>query len=212
LPKNLDLKIDKKYINSIRIAQVEFFEYECLEVNEKYILKKIDDILFCFVNQHQCNKKVEEEINKIKLSNYTLNLNTINLNKSTIILIFLIFIFINSYFIIGIISYKKEFSILQQKKEKLKKYNLPLTTFQLDAIYANLKEIDNKQKLIRKNLEFFSKTPLKKNEKYITLSFNKYYKVEINTSRNLDSFFSQRFNIKNSQVNKNIYKAVLSNE
>ena len=213
VPKKLDLKIDKKYINSIRLAQVEFFEYECLEINEKFILKKINDILFCYPNQKNCDKKLNEELSKIKLSKYQINLDTINIDKSTLILIGLIFIFFNSFFIAGIISYNKELTNIADKKESLQKYNLPLTSFQLDAIYGNLKTIDNKQKTIRKNLEFFSRTPLNKNEEYTKLQFNNnVYMLEINTSKNLDNYFKNRFNIKSSQFNNKIYKAVLSYE
>ena len=213
VPKNLDLKIDKKYINSLRLAQVEFFDYECLEINEKFMLKKINDILFCYPNQNSCNKKLNEEINKIKLSNYSVNLDTVNFDKSVFISMGLIFVFLNAFFIIGIIGYKKEFNKLKEKERSLQKYNLPLTSFQLDAIYSNLKTVDNKQKLIRKDLEFFSRTPLNKNEEYKKLKFNNdSYSVEINTSKNLTDYFSKRFIIKSSEFNKNLYKAVLGHE
>ena len=213
IPKNLDLKIDKKYINSLRLAQVEFFDYECLEINNKFILKKINDILFCYPNQNNCDKKLNEEINKIKLSNYSVNLDTINIDKSVIILLGMIFIFFNSFFIAGIIGYKKELNKLNEKEQSLQKYNLPLTSFQLDAIYSNLKTVDNKQKLIRKDLEFFSRTPLNKNEEYKKLIFSDDdYIVEINTTKNLTGYFSKRFNIKSSEFNKNLYKAVLGHE
>ena len=212
IPKNLNLNINKKYINSIRLAQVEFFDYDCLEINDKFILKKIDDILFCYPNKNTCQKSIEEEIKKIKLSNYKVDFNTINLDKSILIFLILIFIFINSFFVIGTITYKKELNILQNKKEQLSKYNLPLTSFQLDAIYDNLKQIDKKQNLIRKDLEFFSFTPLKKNEEYLKLSFDEFYKVKIKTSKNLNNYFSKRFYIKSSEFNNKIYKAVLSHE
>ena len=213
VPKDLDLKIDKKYINSIKLAQVEFFNYDCVEINDKFMLKKINDILFCYPNTKTCDKKLDEVLKNIKLSNYSINLDTINIDKSTLILIGLIFIFFNSFFITGIISYKKEAEKLNIKEQSLQKYNLPLTSFQLDAIYENLKEIDNKEKLIRKDLEFFSHTPLNKNEEYQKLEYNNnVYIVEINTSKNLDNFFKRRFNIKSSEFNNKIYKAVLSHE
>ena len=168
--------------------------------------------MFCYPNKNTCQKSIEEEIKKIKLSNYKVDYNTINLDKSILIFLILIFIFINSFFVIGTITYKKELNILQNKKEQLSKYNLPLTSFQLNAIYDNLKQIDTKQNLIRKDLEFFSLTPLKKNEEYLKLSFDEFYKVKIKTSKNLNNYFSKRFYIKSSEFNNKIYKAVLSHE
>jgi hypothetical protein len=211
LPKDLKLKIDKKYIKSIRLAQVELFDYECLNINEKYSIKKIDDILFCFPKDENC-KKINDILKDIKLSNYTVNLDTVNLDKTSLFLISSSFVFLISYFLIGTISYKKELSLIREKKTALRKYNLPLTTFQLNAIYNNLKQVDKNQKILRKNLEFFSKTPLKKNEEYIKLSFNKNYYVKIKTSKNLDNFFKKHFSIIESSFNKNIYTAKLANE
>ena len=46
--KNLKLKIPKKYIKSLRIAQVEFYDYDCLNVSENHSIQKIEDIHFCF--------------------------------------------------------------------------------------------------------------------------------------------------------------------
>lgn len=208
--KNLDLKIDKKYIKSLRLAQVELYNYECINITDKNSLKKIEDILFCFPKDENCKKF--EEIENIKLSNYTVSLDTINLDKSSLFLIFASFIFIIVYFLIGIVEYKKNLNSLKEKEASLSKYNLPLTTFQLDAIYANLKNIDNTQKRIRKDLEIFSKTPLKKNEEYIKLSFNKFYEVKIKTSSNLDNYFNRYFNILESNLKNKIYSAKLKDE
>ncbi len=205
----MDLKIDKKYINSIRLVQVEFFDYDCLEINKKFILKKIDDILFCYPNSGNCEKKLSDEIKKVKLSSYTLNLDTINIDKTSLILIGMIFVFINIFFIAGIINYKKEYKNILKKEQSLYQYNLPLNSYQLDAIYSNLKEIDKTQKAIRKDLEIFSSTPLKKNEEFITLIFNNpIYSLEINSSKNFNNYFSKYFIIKSSSSNK-IYKAIV---
>jgi hypothetical protein len=102
--------------------------------------------------------------------------------------------------------------LIEKKREELSKYNLPLTSFQLNAIYENLKKIDLKQKRLRKDLEFFSNTPLNKNEEYIKLSLNKNYYVKIKTSSNLDRYFKRRFNIIESSFKNKIYSAKLSNE
>jgi hypothetical protein len=211
IEKNLDLKIDKKYIKSIRIAQKEFYEYDCIKISDKYSIKKIDDIFFCFLNEENC-PNIDEILKNIKLSNYSLSLDTINLDKSSLILLFASFIFIISYFVIGTVVYKKELTAIEYKKNNLSKYNLPLTSFQLNAIYNNLKNVDIKQKKIRRALEIFSHTPLSKNEEYIKLSFNKYYYVKIKTSKNLDYFFKKYFNIIDSNFKNNIYLAKLAYE
>jgi hypothetical protein len=209
--KNLKLKIDKKYIKSLRIAQMELFSYNCLNINEKYSLKKIEDILFCFPKDKNC-PQIDDVLKNLKLSNYTVSLDTVNLDKTSLFLIFSSFVFLISYFLISTISYKKELIKIEEKKEKLKKYNLPLTTFQLDAIYNNLKSIDKKQNSLRRDLEIFSNTPLKKNEEYIKLLFNKNYYVKIKTSKNLDYFFKKHFSIIKSSFNNNIYTAKLADE
>jgi hypothetical protein len=211
IEKNLNLNIDKKYIKSLRIAQKEFYEYDCIEVSDKYSIKKVDDIFFCFLNEGNC-PKIDEIIKNIKLSNYTLSLDTINLDKSSLILFFISFIFIISYFIIGTVVYKKDLMLIENKKANLSKYNLPLTSFQLDAIFNDLKDIDTKQKKIKKALEIFSHTPLNNNEEYIQLSFDKYYYVKIKTSKNLNSYYKKYFNIINSSFKNNIYLAKLAYE
>lgn len=211
IDKNLELNIPKKYIKSLRIAQKELYEYECVEVSDKHSIKKIDDIFFCFLNEASC-PKVDEILKNIKLSNYTLSLDAINLDKSSLFLLFASFIFVISYFVIGAFSYKKELNLIEEKKSSLLKYNLPLTTFQLDAIYANLKEIDNKQKKIKKTLEIISHTPLDKNEEYIKLSLNKYYFAKIKTSKNLDSYFKRYFSVLNSRFENKIYSVKFANE
>jgi len=207
------LKIDKKYINSIIPAQNAFYDYECVEINDKFILKKIDDILFCQPNNKTCPVNIKEALKNFKPSKKGLNLDTLNLDKTSVILIFLMFLFLNVYFIAGIINYKNEMNKLAHKKEELKKYNLPLTLIQLNAIYSKLKKTDLSQQRIRKDLEFFSKTPLKPNEEYRLLALkNGIYKVNIKTSQNLHGFFSKRFEIKSEEFNKTFYKAELSHE
>jgi preprotein translocase subunit YajC len=209
--KNLDIKIDKKYIKSLRLAQVELYKFDCLGVNENFSLKKIDDILFCLPKNEDC-KNINEVLNDIKLSKYTISLDTINLDKTSLILIFISFIFLISYFLIGTFSYKKDLALIEKKQKELSKYNLPLTSFQLNAIYENLKEIDVRQKRLRKDLEFFSHTPLKLNEEYIKLSLNKDYYVKIKTSSNLDNYFKKRFRIIESSLKNKIYSAKFSYE
>jgi hypothetical protein len=212
IDKNLNLKIDKKYIKSLRIAQKELYDYDCISINDKFMIKKINDIFFCFLNDGSCINKIDDVLKNIKLSNYSFSLDIINLDKFSFIIIIFSFISIIGYFVIGTFIYKKELNLIERKKIELSKYNLPLTMFQLNAIYENLKKIDNKQKKIKKALEIFSNTPLRKNEEYIKLSFNKYYYAKIQTSKNLDKFFKKYFSILDSRFDNKIYSVKLTDE
>jgi len=209
--KNLNLNIDKKNIKSLKIAQKELYQFDCLDVGG-HSIKKIEDILFCFPKDENCQNKIDKILSDIKLSNYTVSLDTINLDKSSLILIFSSFVFLISYFFIGALSYKKDLTLIENQKASLSKYNLPLTSFQLNAIYANLKTVDKAQKAIRKDLEIFSNTPLKKNEEYLRLVFNQNYDIKIKTSSNLDGYFSKHFTVLQSNFKNKIYSAKLNDE
>jgi len=208
IQKDLNLKIDKKYINSIRLAQVELYKYDALKSKNK-TLKKVDDILFCFPETNENLKSIEEAIKEIKLSNYKINFNYLNLDKSTIFYIFFSLIMINLFFFIQGFFYKKELNKLQQKKEYLsKRYNLPLTTYQLNSIYSSLKNQDEEIKKIKKALELFSKMRLK----FEKLEFDaKFYNIVVNSNKNLDHYF-KKFTIISSKVENKKYIAKLKYE
>jgi len=205
--KNLKLKIPKKYIKSLRIAQVEFYDYDCLNVSENHSIQKIEDIHFCFPKKNDC-KNVDEILNSLKLSGYKINLFNTFEDKGLILLVAFIFIILNVYLLSFNIAYSKDIKKLNfQKNEFLKKHNLPKTTFQLQSVYENLK---NKQLLndkIKTSLEFISKTPCKE---FLKLSFkNDIFYVKIKSDKNLDNFFKKRFRILNSNYKNNIYEARL---
>ena len=208
IKKDLDLKINKKYINSIRLAQVELYKYEALKSKNK-TLKKVDDILFCFPETNENLKSIEEAIKEIKLSKHKINFDYLNLDKATIFYIFFSLIIINLFFFIQGFFYKKELNKLQEKKEYLsKRYNLPLTTYQLDSIYSSLKNQDEKIKKIKKALELFSKTRLK----FEKLEFDsKFYNIVVNSNKNLDNYF-KKFIIISSKVENKKYIAKLRYE
>ena len=48
IDKNLNLNIDKKFINSIRLAQTELYNYDSFNVSKNHSIQKIEDLLFCF--------------------------------------------------------------------------------------------------------------------------------------------------------------------
>jgi hypothetical protein len=205
--KNLKLKIPKKYIKSLRIAQVEFYDYDCLNVSENHSIQKIEDIHFCFPKKNDC-KNVDEILNSLKLSGYKINLFNTFEDKGLILLVAFIFIILNVYLLSFNIAYSKDIKKLNfQKNEFLKKHNLPKTTFQLQSVYENLK---NKQLLndkIKTSLEFISKTPCKE---FLKLSFkNDIFYVKIKSDKNLDNFFNKKFQILNSNYKNNIYEARL---
>jgi len=209
IKKDLDLKIEKKYIKSLYLAQSELYEFDCINVGE-HSIKKVEDILFCFPKDENC-KSVD--VNKIKLSKNSIQFDTINLDISSIVIIFLFFIIINITFITRGFIYKQTINNIENKKTNLtKKYNLPPTTFQLDSIYNNLNSIHQKINQIKSDLEFFTKTPIMKNDNYQKLSFDSNsYNVIIKTNKNLDYYFKKRFNVESSFKN-NQYKAKLVHE
>ena len=208
IKKDLDLKIDKKYINSIRLAQVELYKYDALKIKNK-TLKKVDDILFYFPETNENLKNIEEAIKEIKLSKFKISFDFISLDRSTIFYIFFSLIIINLFFFIQGFFYKKELNKLQQKKEYLSKtYNLPLTTYQLNSIYSSLKNQHKEIKKIKKTLELFSKTRLK----FEKIEFDsKFYNIVINSNKNLDNYF-KKFTIISSKVENKKYIAKLKYE
>ncbi len=209
IKKNLDLKIDKKYIKSLYLAQSELYEYDCINVGN-HSIKKIEDILFCFPKDKNCKSL---DLSNIKLSKNAVVLDTINLQTSSVVMIAAFFLIFNIVFLTQGFIYKNTVSDIENKKIALtKKYNLPSTSFQLNAIYNTLKIKYQKIKLLKKDLEFFSKTPLSKNDKFIKLSFDSnFYDIIVQINKNLDFYFKKRFNVISTFANKK-YKAKLSHE
>ena len=202
LKKDLNLKIDKKYINSIRLAQIELFNFDCIDVGN-YLIKKIDDILFCFPKKNEKCININEILKNIKLSKYTFNIyNIVNIDKNILFYLISSLIIFNIFFFIKGISYKKELVKIETKKISLKKYNMPLSLYQLDSIYIALKNEDNRIIKIKKVLAFLS---VKLNRfEFKKISFNKDFTLVIKTNKNLDSYF-KNFNILNSKVQNNNY-------
>jgi len=209
IKKNLKLNIDKKYINSIRLAQIELYKYDKINVSKNHSIQKIDDLLFCFPSLENA-PHIKDIINHIELSKHTVNLyNRLNIDKFLLINTGIIILLINVFFLLGYIQNKTAIDKLNRKKENiLKKYNLPTTTFQLNSILDDLNKENKRQIKLRKNLEFITNTPLKNNEEFISLSYDKNFHVKIKTNRNFDKYFSKKFKVSSSLKN-NIYKASL---
>jgi len=209
IKKDLRLNIDKKFISSIRLAQVELNSYDSIYINENHAIKKIDDILFCFPKVGEEATKIDDILKDIQLSKHKINLyNQLNIDNSILILSILSLLFLNIFSILGIVSYSNELKKVDNKVAELQKYNLPLTTFQLDSIYDSLKAVDEKEKKIKKSLAIFTKSP---DKNYLKIFFNgKSYNVEIQTSKNLDNYFSRYFQV--TSTKDKIYKAKLRYE
>ncbi|WP_456480672.1 hypothetical protein [Nautilia sp.] len=208
--KKLKLNIEKKYINSIRLAQSELYKYDVINVSENHSIQKIDDLLFCFPNVKNA-PFIDEILPDLKLTNNKVTLyDRINIDKGLIAAAVTIFLLLNGGFIIKTIKNRISYGTLENEKTKLiKRYNLPPTTFQLNSILSSLKKTDKTQTLIRKDLEYITKTPLKKGEKFLNLSFsNKTFTVSVKTDRNLDFYFKKRFKVK-SEFKNSLYKAEL---
>jgi len=212
IDKNLELNIDKKYIKSIHLAQIELFEYDEINIDNNHQLKKIEDILFCFPSYNPNAKDIKDILKNIKLSKHSINLfNSIELDKSIIFSLSAIFLFAFLSLSGLIFSYKQIQNELINQKQQLKKYNLPLTNIQLDSILSELENIQFNNILLKKDLKFFTKTPLSKDEKFLLIqTIQNGYKIKIKTSKNLNNYFKQRFNIKSFSLKNSIYEAELS--
>lgn len=108
-------------------------------------------------------------------------------------------------------EYKKALQDLEAKKEALHiKYHLPISTYTLDAILKKYEKIDIHQTKLRKDLAFFSRTPV---QRFESLRFDgKIYEITARSDQNLDSYFKKRFSILSTRFQKNLYKAKLTHE
>jgi len=209
IDKNLKLNIDKKYINSIRLAQTELYKFDKINVSKNHSIQKIDDLLFCFPYVQNA-PDINDILQNIKLSKNKVNLyGIVEIDKSILINIAVIFLFINVALLLIYIKNINSIKTIENKTETIiKKYNLPSTTFQLDSILSELKSINKKQTKLRKDLEFITKTPLKKGEKFKKLSYEKNrFSIVIDSSRNFDFYFKKRFKLSSEKGKE--YKAVL---
>jgi hypothetical protein len=212
IKKDLDLKIDKKYIKSIRIAQCELNDFECLNLPNKFSIRKIDGIFFCFPGHKEDCICIGNVLEKLSLSKYEFNyFNTINLSKTQMFLLFGSFIiFIFSFLIKGII-YHQQIHKIHKKYENLKTYNLPLNSYQLDSLKINLENKIRYNKKIREILKTIQKIPLNENEYIKKISLhNKKISLVIHSKRNFDKYL-KKLKFKSVKYRNN-YKAVINVE
>ena len=211
IKKDLRLSIEKKYIRSIRLAQTELFDYECINVSKNHSIKKVEDILFCFPHNDSC-PEIDAILPTLKLSKHTIDLyNRIDIDRVSIALLFVGMLFISITFLLQGFEYKKALQTLEAKKETLHtKYHLPTSSYALDAILKKYKKIDAHQTKLRKDLAFFSRAPV---QRFESLQYDgKVYDITARSDKNLDSYFKKRFTILSSRFQKNIYTAKLTHE
>ncbi len=163
IKKKLNLKIDKKFINNIYLAQTELYQYDKIEISPNHSIQKIEGLLFCFPNNNIDKKEkiphIETILNELKLSkNRVAIFDSIEIDKKSIISAIAVFLLLNLSFMIKIYNNKSGIEELEVKKEEfIKRYNLPSTTFQIESILNSLISVEKKQNLIRKKLEQLSK-------------------------------------------------------
>ena len=209
IKKDLKLKIDKKYIKSIKIAQCEFNDYECINLPNNYSLQKIKDMFFCFPNHKDECICVDNLLEKISLSPYEFNyFNSLNISKSNLVLIFSAFVlFIISFIAKGIV-YKTQLNKINNKYTELTKFNLPLNGYQLDSLIFSLENKVKYNQKIRNVLKAVQKIPLRENEyiQKISLDNNK-IELSVFSKRNFDEYFN-KFHFKSFKL-KNLYKVII---
>ena len=209
--KDLKLPIDKKYIKSIRIAQCEFNNIECLNLPNNFSLQKVEDIFFCFPGHKDDCICLYNVLDKLSLSNVEFNFfNKMNISKVSATILILSFIFLFLSFIIRGISYKNTLPSIEQKLNALSQYNLPLNTYQLDSIISKLKKENNYQIKLRQYLLFIQNTPLQNKEKFLELKvYKKRFFIKILSHRNFNDYFSKKFKIISSKQYNNKYEVTL---
>lgn len=211
--KDLNINIDKKYIKSVRIAQTELDEFECINLPNGFSLKKVEGMFFCFPGHSDNGVCLYNVLEKISLSDYTFNIfNTLNIDVKNFIKIMTVLIFIFISLIIRNVTYFTENQKILKKFEYLKSYGLPLNNYQLNAVLKDYETKYNKIINTKKVLSYINRIPLRPGEyiKEFVLDKNK-ITLTIHTNKKRDDFLSHKFKIIKSSFDKShhIYKVVL---
>gem|GEM_PF-3420917 len=211
-PKKLELKIPPKFIRSVRIAQIEFYPYDCLKIDSNTALKKIDDLIFCFPGKVEC-PSVDEILPQLELSPKTFPLfNRLEIDKRVLIPALGIFLLFNLGFLVRWYGDTQQLKRLEAERSAyLTRHHLPSTTFQLEAILEELRQKWNSQLHWKRGLAIITKTPLKPGESFRKIAFDSNrFTIEVTTHRNLNPYFlSHKFKIVESQLEKGTYRATL---
>lgn len=212
IKKDLNLNIDKKYIKSIRIAQCELNEFDCFNLPNKFSIKKVNGIFFCFPNHYDECVCINNILEKISLSKCEFNFyNSINLSKNYIFLLFFSLFLLFSVFLSKGIIYQYQLTKLDKEYNSLAAKGLPLTTYQLNSIIESEKEKITYNEKVRKILNKLQNLTLNSDEFIKIIDFNgKKIKILIKTKRNLDSFFKKYFTKLYIAKYKLYYKVIIN--
>ena len=212
IKKDLNLNIDKKYIKSIRIAQCELNDFDCFNLPNKFSIKKVNGIFFCFPNHYDECVCINNILEKISLSKCEFNFyNTINLSKNYIFLLFFSIFLLFVVFLSKGIIYQYQISKLNKEYSKLASIGMPLTSYQLNSIISAEKEKLSYNEKFRKILNKLQNLKLYSNEFIKTVDFDgKNFKFIIKTKRNLDKFFKKFFKNSHSVKSKSYYKVIIN--
>jgi hypothetical protein len=184
------INIPKKYINNLYLAQSLDIK-DCVEI-DGICLKNVNGIIF----QIPCNNCKKEDINNLKIISKPIKINRVEIP----ILVIAGFLLINIAFLSAGIYYK----LKKPSMQDLKKYNLPLTNIQLDALINELKYKIQKSNKLKEDLRYILKAPieLKYENKTITII----------SKKNLENYLKKRFKLKTNSFKDGIYKAEIEYE
>ena len=147
LEKLEGLGISKKSINHIFYSQFEFNNMLPLNVGETSLIEV--DGLVGIVSQKIGINDIDMTLSSLKLSREKINI------KATTRFSFSPFLgFLFALFVVEYITLLQDTRISKDKKDEIvKKYKLPATSYQLNAILSKYEKQDSEQKFIRSSLD-----------------------------------------------------------
>ncbi|MGM0519365.1 MAG: hypothetical protein ACQERD_06960 [Campylobacterota bacterium] len=154
--KKANFNISK--INKVRFAQTEFLSFEDSSLhfnNKNYIYNNGIMLMVPFETRYENSHDINKILQDIKLSKNSVNFKFYNsvLDKKTIITLCIMI------FIIALVNFYKNYQLQEEaklleanKQELKKKYDLPQTSFQLEAILKDLKTTNTNQTNLKETL------------------------------------------------------------
>lgn len=170
----------------IKLSQVNYFYFAQLEFTDIHTPIRFSD-RFALVNQEgivaavpiqlvQESISLAEALKAIRLSRHRITLSRFNLivdqktfNYAASILLLFTAIYTGQLFLIK----QEEKKIALQQQEIYRQYNLPQTTFQLNAIEQSINSRQKRQVAIRESLNELFKAPRRKGEYFQRIDFSK---------------------------------------
>ena len=204
-----DTGINIMNINRVYFAQTECIDFKDFFIDDKTFFYTEDNILVkAPKNSINSENNISENLDKIKLSPYNVDIRFYNKIISTkqIYFILVIFLIISTINFVKSFEYSKELKNIENEKEKLRaENNLPSSSIQIDTIINEKSALISKELKKRELLEYllsnsnFKSFKMKKNE--INLLFTNEDKKII------DALISMKYKIIDTNVingNQNI--------